>query len=103
VNAILDLNIPDGSKVLISILRKIFVQSLGGRKESALYRGLNGGLQAKVSGVISILSKHGMIVNSGKPGDVVWVPVRRQAARAVDIISSPVGSKDKIMVESRNL
>ncbi len=103
VNAVLDLKIPDGAKVLITTLRKLFVQTLGGRKEDALYRGLNGTNQAKVAGVIEILVKHGMIVRSERPGDVIWIPVRRQTSRSLEIIAAPTGSKDRIMIEARNL
>lgn len=103
VNAVLDLKIPDGAKVLITTLRKLFVQTLGGRKENALFRGLNGINQSKVSGVIQILVKYGMIVKSERPGDVIWIPVRRQTSRALEIIASPTGSKDRIMIEARNL
>lgn len=103
VNAILDLKIPDGAKVLITILRKLFVQTLGGRKENALYRGLNGGSQTKVAGVIALLVKHGMIASSGRPGETIWIPVRRQTGRVLDIIASPTGSKDRLIVEARNL
>jgi hypothetical protein len=103
VNAVMDLNIPDGAKVLIAILRKLFVQTLGGRKENALYRGLDGANQAKVAGVIDLLVKHGMIVRSERPGETIWIPVRRLTSRALDIIAAPTGSKDRIMIEARNV
>lgn len=103
VNSVLELKIPVGAKVLITVLKKLFVQSLGGRKENALYRGLDTEHQSKVGEIIELLLSHGMVTNSGRSGETIWIPVRRQTARALDIIASPSGSKDKLMVEARKI
>lgn len=103
VSSVLDLKIPAGAKVLITLLRKLFVQSLSGRKENALFKGLDGEHQAKVKEVISLLVSHGLIVNSGRAGETIWIPVRRHTGRALGIIAAPSGSKDRVMIEARKL
>src|SRR3546814_902408 len=52
---ILSLDIPVSVRVLLTILRKLFVQSGRGRKENAFYRGLDTNARAYVSNILSAL------------------------------------------------
>lgn len=100
-SGVIDLKIPLGAKVLLSILKKLFVQSLGGRKENALYRGLDGEHQSKVGSVLAILKRHGLAQPSGKGGEPIWLPVRWQRSRVMRMLEAPSASMDPAMVESR--
>jgi hypothetical protein len=99
----LHLQIPAGAKVMVTILKKLFVQSLGGRKENALYRGLGGNLQSKVGPVLSLLKAHALVTKSDRAGDPIWIPVRRQRSRVLSIIASPSTSNDLVIEASRKL
>ena len=102
-NAALNLQIPQGAKVLVTILKKLFVQSLSGRKENALYRGLDGAHQSKVSSVLALLKSHSIITKSDRPGDPIWIPVRRLRSRVLSIIGSPSTSTDPVIEAARKL
>lgn len=102
-SAALRLQIPSGAKVLVTILKKLFVQSLSGRKENALYRGLDGAHQAKVGAALSLLKTHSLIIKSDRAGDPIWIPVRRLRSRVLSMIASPSTSADPVLEAARKL
>lgn len=102
-SGLLDLKIPLGTKVMITILKKLFVQSLSGRQENALYRGLDASHQSKVLPVLTLLKSHSIISTSERPGEPIWLPVRRQRSRVLSILNSPSKSSDPIVVEAGRL
>ena len=102
-SATLHLQIPTGAKVLVTILKKLFVQSLSGRKENALYRGLDGAHQNKVGAVLALLKNNSIIAKSDRPGDPIWIPVRRLRSRVLSMIASPSTSTDPIIEAARKI
>lgn len=102
-NAALDLQIPKGAKVLVTVLKKLFVQSLSGRKENALYRGLDATHQSLVEKVMALLQSHSLVTKSERSGDPIWIPVRRLRSRVLAIIASPSTSNDALIVAARKL
>ena len=102
-SATLDLQIPPGARVLVTILKKLFVQSLSGRKENALYRGLDSDHQAKVGDVLSLIRSHSLVTKSDRAGDPVWIPVRRLRSRVLSMIASPSTSTDPVIIAARKL
>ncbi len=99
----LDLSIPVGAQVLVSVLKKLFVQSLGGRKENAFYRGLDGVHQNKVSAILGLIKRYGLAQPSGKAGDPIWLPVRWQRSRVMTILEAPSSSQDPVIIEARKM
>lgn len=97
----MDIKVPAGAQVLLSLLKKLFVQSLGGRKENALYRGLDEEHQGKVSSVLEIIKRHGLAKPSGRGGEPIWLPVRWNRSRAMAILDAPSTTPDPAMVEAR--
>jgi hypothetical protein len=97
------LDVPSGVKVLVSILKKLFVQSLSGRKEEALFRGMDAFHSSKVPQILSILQTNGLVTRSERSGDKVWIPVRRLRPRAFMILTSPSTSKDPVVVQARTV
>jgi hypothetical protein len=102
-NSALELQIPKGAKVLVTVLKKLFVQSLSGRKENALYRGLDGNHQATVEKVLTILKGQSLVTKSERSGDPIWIPVRRHRSRVLAIVASPSTSNDAVIVAARKL
>ncbi len=103
VDATMALPIPVGTRVVLTILRKLFVQSLSGRKENALYRGLDSESQQYVPSAISLLSQKGLIFVSSRSSERIWLPVRKMRERALAIISSPSTSSDSVILESKKM
>lgn len=102
-SSVLDLEIPTASRAMITILKKLFVKSLGGRRENALYRGLDNDHQSKVPAVLELLRSQGFIAVSGRAGEPVWLPIRRQRARVFEILNSPTKGSDPVLVAARKM
>lgn len=102
-NSTLDLDLPIGARVLLTILKKLFVQSLSGRKENALYRGLDSDHQTKVAPILTLLKAHSIILASGKCGEPIWIPIRRQRPRILSILGAPSKSTDEIIIAARKI
>lgn len=81
--------IPDSVKVLVSSLRKLFLQAGSARKENAFRRGLNDIERVYVDDVLDLISKHGFAFPQRHRGPILWVPNRTKRAEAVSITESP--------------
>jgi hypothetical protein len=101
--AISKLAVAEGVRVLLSVLKKLFVQSLSGRKQQALFRGLCPASQRFVPHVLTLLQQHNIITKSGRAGEPIWLPVRRQRARVLEILQTPSTSKDVLLVEATKI
>ena len=75
--AVLKLKIPAGQKVLLTILRKLYLQAGGGRRLGALKRGLPGHMKHLVDQVVGVLKSEGIVAVSNE----VAHPVRRHTVR----------------------
>lgn len=102
-NSVLELAIPLGAKVTLTVLEKLFVQSVHGRKENALFRGLAPAARAIVPEVLDILTKHGYILKSNRAGETIWLPVRQKRGQVLSILSTPSTTSEKIMMEAREI
>lgn len=96
--ALLALPVPVGVRVALTILRKLHVQRGGGRKLSALYRGLDPKARGLVDDILELLQQEGMAVPSSRnAGEPIWLPVRAQAARVRKLVSSNGQSNDPFL------
>jgi hypothetical protein len=102
-SAILSSNLTRGEKLVLTILRKLFIQSLGGRAESALYRGLDLNDRQIVPDAIKILQQHGLLMLYNRGDGNVWVPVRKEIARARRILGAPASCGDEVIADARKL
>ena len=99
-SAVLKLSLAPPLKALITILRKLYVQAGGGRRITALKRGVPPGpILDSVDEVLRILESEGMI---GEFGGVIQ-PVRREAGRAHAILASGNLSQDRIVTRVKAL
>ena len=98
--AVLRLPIPDTLKVLMTVLRKLYLQAGGGRKLHALRRGLSSGkMQPLVNRIVDILQAEGFVVVSHE----VVHPVRRYTTRVHRILDAGGLADDPLVTRVREL
>jgi hypothetical protein len=100
---ILDLPIPTSTKVLMTILRKLFVQAGRGRKENAFYRGLDGRAKVYVPAILALIEQMNFASPHKISGPVVWFPNRSVANEAHSILQSPQQNNNNLAVQVRML
>lgn len=102
-SAILETTLTKGEKLVLSILRKLFVQSLGGRAESALSRGLDLNDRSKVPDAIRLIQQHGYSTCSNRGDGNVWIPNRKRLNEVRRILAAPTTCTNSLMLEAREL
>lgn len=102
-SAILSSALTRGEKMVLTIIRKLFVQSLSGRAESALFRGLDLNDRQLVPDAIKLLQQQGLIMLYNRGDGNVWVPVRKEINRARRILATPNACDDPAMIEAKSL
>lgn len=95
--AILALPLSTGAKVLLTVLKKLYLQPGAGRKQSALFRGLDHRSRALVPDVLQLLIREGLTVRSTAGEESVWLPIRDKGVRVRRLVSSPLGSNDRLI------
>ena len=96
LNSTLDM----GTKVLLTILKKVYFQRGSGRRESALYRGLDHAARRVVPDVIDLLAREGLILKSKANDGTLWLPVRAQSVRVQRILVAPNRTVDPLLSKS---
>jgi hypothetical protein len=104
-DAISRMDLPLGSKVLLTILKKIYLQSGSGRKENALHRGLDHHARRLVPGVLRLLQAEGLASPYRRGGldMTIWVPDRAHTSRVGRLIASPRTCGDPLLVKAETL
>jgi hypothetical protein len=95
--AILRLAIPLPVKVLLTILRKLFVQRGSGRRESALHRGLDQQCAKLVKPILEIVRTEGIAYCSPSSSGPIWHGNRVHRKRIFTLLSSPRTNTDPLM------
>ena len=92
--------LPEPQKVLISILRKLFLQPGAGRQESAFFRGaLDERSKSLVPEILEQVSSHGFAQRNKLRGKVIWHPNRAMSSEARKIIFNPA-QRDHVLVRA---
>ena len=73
-DASLALSLPLGTRELLTILRKLYARRGSGRRESALYRGLDPRAQQLVEDVLRSLRREGFAIKSKQAEQAIWLP-----------------------------
>lgn len=94
---VLELEIPLGSRVCLTILKKLYERSGSGRKENALYRGLNTHARRLVPTVLKILQSENLAIPIKTRGTTIWLPSRNHRARVGRIIAAPATVSDPVL------
>lgn len=102
-NQVLELDLGIGERVLIVILRKLYVQAGSGRRTSALYRGLDHKDRTVVPKVLHMLKQEGLVVEATMNQNTVWLPVRSHTRRVQELLRAPFSSPDPLLESARRL
>ena len=94
---ILDLDLPLGVRVLMTVLRKLYMQSGRGRLRHALIRGLDQRARELVPGVLGVLQQDGFVVSIKRGDNEILLPDRSKRLRASKIITEPTTCKDPLI------
>lgn len=84
--AILDLDLPTPLKVAFTILKKLYLQAGGGRRENSFYRGLSHIEQRYIPDVIKVLRQYDLMMPSKGSRNGIWLPVRAKAGYVKNLI-----------------
>lgn len=101
--AIRSAQISTGEKVLLITLKKLFIQSLSGRSESALYRGLDINERRYVPDILKLLARHTLSREYSRGDGVVWLPTRKALSRVKKLVAAPNECGESIVAEARAL
>lgn len=95
-NAIMSTTLATQIKVLISILKKIYIQKGSGRLESAFYRGLDTNAKKYVEDILRLLCSEGLTSIYTRKGNSIYLPIKKHFSRVGKIISDPNGDDNII-------
>lgn len=86
---IMELGLPLGARVTLTIVKKLYAQRGTGRLESALKRGLDQRARSLVGPVLDLLATEGFAVKMRASRGPVWLPARDKAKDARKILANP--------------
>ncbi|MEM9161410.1 MAG: hypothetical protein AAGB46_20375 [Verrucomicrobiota bacterium] len=101
--AVIKSNLPEPTKVLLTILRKLFIQRGSGRLISALHRGLPQRSTKFVMPIIDALISRGFSEIITLDRRNILLPNRSKAADALSIINAPNMSKEEILSDVKKM
>lgn len=102
-DSVLALDLPLGVRVLLTILKKLYEQRGSGRRENALFRGLDHRARRIVPDVLRLLQREGLADCCKRGTDTIWLPDRAGRKRVGRIVASPSASEDPLVVAARSL
>lgn len=94
---VLTLALPLGTRVCLTVLRKLYEQRGSGRKENALYRGLDDRPRRLVSEVLRVLQSEGLAIPDRSRNNIIWRPARSCRARVGRMITAPTATNDRAL------
>ena len=94
---ILGSSIPRPTRVLLTMLKKLYIQSGGGRKESALTRGLEHQDARYVTEILRAMQSLHFVTVSPRSGSKVWLPDRSKTDRVKRILAAPTMCDDPLI------
>lgn len=97
-NEVLNLPLSLGVRVLITVLKKLFEPRGRGRRENALYRGLDHRARRLVPDVLQLLKANAVALPCQRGMETIWLPDRSARARAGKIVASPSAKNDPPVV-----
>ena len=101
--AIVRSSLPDSIKVLLVIIRKLFIQRGRGRVDSALSRGIDESLQVYVDPVRNLLVSEGVIYSHISDRQTIWHGNRIHRSRMLKMLERPADSDDPVMRAAADL
>jgi hypothetical protein len=101
--AVMSSGLPVGIRVVITILRKLYMQPGRGRLESALSRGMDQNERVRVGDCLSLLQREKLTSLTRIQSRKIWLPNRSSQVRALQFIEAPRGSGDPLYSEASKL
>ncbi len=101
--SLMELDLPVGTRVMLTILKKLYQQSGSGRKEKALMSGLDHHARRLVPAILKLLQAEGIAVPYRKGTLLIWLPERGSMTRVARIISAPTESSDPLLEKCHEL
>ena len=95
--AIMRSEMPNAVKVLLVILRKLFLQRGSGRVDSALRRGMDHRLSPYVSPVLEVLVSEGIVFSHVTDSRTIWHGNRTHRTRMLNMLEGSINSDDPLM------
>jgi hypothetical protein len=99
--SVLSLDLPLGVRVLLTVLKKLYERRGSGRRENALFRGLDHRSRRLVPDVLRLLQRHGLATSYKRGTDSIWLPDRANRKRVGRILASPSVADDPLIIEAR--
>ncbi|MFF9626363.1 NACHT domain-containing protein [Streptomyces griseosporeus] len=93
--------LPAGTRVVMTLLRKLYLQRGRGRKDSALTRGMSGNDAALVAPALQLLQQEGLAVATRQGKNKIWLPDRSAGPRVRQFLASPRVGDDPLVAGSR--
>lgn len=100
---VLVLNLPLGTRVCLTVLKKLYERRGSGRKENALHRGLDHHARRLVPDVLRLLQTEGLALPYKSKGTTIWLPDRSSRRRVGRMIAAPSTSKDTILQQCASI
>ena len=100
---VLLLDLPLGTKVTLTILKKLFDRPGKGRREGALYRGLDQRAQELVPKALRVIQREELVTAIKRGSETIWLPDRASLRRVGQMISAPVVSDDPLLQKVADL
>jgi hypothetical protein len=102
-NAVLSLELPLGTRVALTILKKLYERRGAGRKENALFRGLDHHARRIVPATLRLIQHEGLATPCRRGDETIWLPDRRQMRRVGRIIAAPTAHGDPLLSAAADL
>jgi hypothetical protein len=96
-------SLPLGTRVTMTLLRKLYLQRGSGRKENALGRGMSQDETGLVMDAMRLLQREGLAFYSKQGRSVVWMPDRSAGPRVRAYLESPRVGDDPLINLAREL
>lgn len=92
-NSYLRMNLNEETKIICTILQKVYIQSTNGRMEGALKRGMSPTIRPKVDEAIDVLKKGHIIEPARVDGEIRWHPIRKMRGEVLEFLEEPSDAK----------
>ncbi len=96
-DAVMTLDLPLGTRVLLTVLKKLYQRRGSGRKENALFRGLDHHARRLVPDVLRLIQREGLAAPFRRGEVTIWIPDRSSMRRVGKLIAAPTLRDDPLL------
>ncbi|MES9506727.1 NACHT domain-containing protein [Streptomyces sp. NPDC000609] len=96
-------SLPRGVRVMVTVLRKLYLQRGSGRAEGAFVRGMPQEDRLLVPKCLDILRRERLVSTIKLGGRIIWLPTRSEQKRVREFVTAPRGSGDELFAAAAKL